>query len=99
MLKTRWFPAEELVMAQLTATQSDSDGVPVISAPGFVGRDRELASLAQALAGPPAVVLIEGEAGIGKSRLLREFLTSRPGQGQALVSCCPPFRQPYTLGP
>jgi len=86
-------------MAQLTATQSDSDGVPVISAPGFVGRDRELASLAQALAGPPAVVLIEGEAGIGKSRLLREFLTSRPGQGQALVSCCPPFRQPYTLGP
>lgn len=46
------------------------------SAPRFVGRERELASLARALSRPPAVVLVEGEAGIGKSRLLHEFLAA-----------------------
>jgi transcriptional regulator with AAA-type ATPase domain len=35
----------------------------------FAGRGRELVALASALAGLPAVVLIEGEAGVGKSRL------------------------------
>jgi DNA-binding CsgD family transcriptional regulator/tetratricopeptide (TPR) repeat protein len=37
----------------------------------FTGRDRELAGLARALAAPPALVLVEGEAGIGKTRLLQ----------------------------
>jgi DNA-binding CsgD family transcriptional regulator len=70
---------------------------PAISAPRFTGRDREMASLASALASPPAVVLVEGEAGVGKTRLLREYLATatRP----ALVTCCPPFRRPHTLGP
>jgi DNA-binding NarL/FixJ family response regulator len=71
----------------------------VIGSPGFVGRERELAALSEALAHGPAVVLIEGEAGIGKSTLLREYLASS-GEGQrALVAHCPPFRQPHTLGP
>jgi len=77
-------------------------GALAISAPRFVGRERELATLRQALAGPPAVLLVEGEAGIGKSRLVRELL-ARPGSGQrpaaALVGVCPPVRQPFTLGP
>lgn len=63
----------------------------------FVGRERELAALARALAGAPAVVIVEGEAGIGKSRLLREFFTGQPTR--TLVASCPPFRQPYTLAP
>ncbi len=63
----------------------------------FVGRDREMTVLQQALELGPAVVLIEGEAGIGKSRLLREFLDHQ-GPG-SLVAACPPVRQPYTLGP
>ena len=66
----------------------------------FVGREPELAAISGALAGPPAVGLIEGEPGIGKSRLLREYLSSPPGQAHtALVACCPPIRRPHTLGP
>jgi DNA-binding CsgD family transcriptional regulator/tetratricopeptide (TPR) repeat protein len=66
----------------------------------LIGRDHELAGLARALAAPPAVVLVEGEAGIGKSRLLREYLVSPAGEAhRALVARCPPFRRPLTLGP
>jgi len=36
--------------------------VPAISAPAFTGRQQELAALGRTLAGPPAVVLVEGEA-------------------------------------
>ncbi|MEH0981389.1 ATP-binding protein [Micromonospora sp. CPCC 205556] len=50
--------------------------------PRFVGRDREVAALGGALGQPPAVVLIDGEAGIGKTRLLREFLASPAGRGR-----------------
>jgi predicted ATPase len=42
--------------------------------PVFVGRDAELAALTAALdaavAGEPAVVLVSGEAGVGKTRLV-----------------------------
>src|SRR5487761_1732314 len=88
-------------MPRPAATEREIDGRPVvISAPGFVGRDRELAAFTQALAKGPSVILVEGEAGIGKSRLVREFLASPAGKARgALVACCPPFRQPCTLGP
>ncbi|MET7330768.1 AAA family ATPase [Nonomuraea sp. NPDC005650] len=39
----------------------------------FVGREAELARLAAAWDRTPAAVLVVGEAGIGKSRLVREF--------------------------
>lgn len=71
---------------------------PTVSTPRFVGRDRELAALRGALARPPAIVLVEGEAGIGKSRLLREW-SAAPDQRTALVSVCPPLRESLTLGP
>ena len=49
----------------------------------FVGRRLELAALTAALdtarAGEPQVVLIQGEAGIGKSSLVCEFLGGQPG--------------------
>lgn len=71
-----------------------------VSPPRFVGRERELDAVAAGLARPPAIVLLEGEAGIGKSRLVREFLDTEQGQQtRALVAICPPFRQPHTLGP
>ncbi|MDF6046105.1 AAA family ATPase [Streptomyces sp. JH14] len=67
--------------------------------PRFVGRDREVAALGGALGKRPAVVLIDGEAGIGKSRLLREFLASQAERGcRVVVGACPELRVPYTLG-
>jgi predicted ATPase len=59
-------------------------------APVFVGRVEELAALDAAFErvrrGQPSAVLIGGEAGVGKSRLLGEFATrARP---QALPGSC-----------
>jgi predicted ATPase len=42
--------------------------------PRLVGRDTEPATLADSVAHRPALVLVEGEAGISKARLLQEFL-------------------------
>ncbi|MGH8984348.1 MAG: AAA family ATPase [Acidimicrobiia bacterium] len=58
---------------------------PAASAPPLVGRVRELAWLDErlddALAGTPQVLLITGEAGIGKSRLLRELQRRATARG------------------
>jgi DNA-binding CsgD family transcriptional regulator len=66
--------------------------------PRFVGREHELATLQRALA-EPAVVLVEGEAGIGKSRLVQEFLTGAAGRHKILRGACPPLREPLMLAP
>ncbi|MEU6076953.1 AAA family ATPase [Micromonospora sp. NPDC047074] len=79
---------------------ADPGRLPALSAPGFVGRARELAALGEALAARPTVVLVEGEAGVGKSRLLREFFATPLGrQHHGLVGTCPPLHDPHTLGP
>ncbi|HEY8471104.1 MAG TPA: AAA family ATPase [Natronosporangium sp.] len=73
---------------------------PAFTAPRLVGRDPQLQELAAALARPPAVVLVEGEPGIGKSRLVREFLAGPAGRAhRALVGNCPPHREQATLAP
>lgn len=84
---------------RLITQRKVASGAEAISAPGFVGREKELAALDRALAAGPAVVLIEGEAGIGKSALLREYLLASGLGARALVASCPPIRQPHTLGP
>ncbi|WP_035839813.1 ATP-binding protein [Kitasatospora azatica] len=64
----------------------------------LVGRSRELEVLVTALRQPPTVVLVEGEAGIGKSRLVREaasLLTDR----LVLTGYCHPLREPHPFGP
>ncbi|MGH9207836.1 MAG: ATP-binding protein, partial [Acidimicrobiales bacterium] len=49
----------------------------------FVGRARELAWLGErateARSGTPRLVVVEGEAGIGKTSLLRRFLSGLDG--------------------
>lgn len=71
-----------------------------VSSPALVGRERESAELARALAGGPALVLVEGEAGVGKSRLVQEYLAGPDGRRRnAVVATCPPFRESLTLGP
>jgi DNA-binding CsgD family transcriptional regulator/tetratricopeptide (TPR) repeat protein len=88
-------------MTQQAATErTGTIRPPVLAAPRFTGRARELARLAAALADPPAVVMVEGEAGVGKTRLIGEYLATGDGKShQALIATCPPFRQPHTLGP
>ena len=59
--------------------------------PVFVGRAAELAALGDALdriavSGEPQALLIGGEAGVGKTRLIEEFAESARARG-ALVAC------------
>ena len=75
-------------------------GADGVGPPSLVGRDRELRRVTGALSSLPALVLVEGEAGIGKSRLVREALTRAASQGsRPLVALCPPLREALTLGP
>ncbi|WP_328947441.1 LuxR C-terminal-related transcriptional regulator [Streptomyces sp. NBC_00184] len=71
--------------------------------PGFVGRSEVLGAVLDALREGPAFVVIEGEAGIGKTRLLREALAALvpfPSQARpvALVVTCPPVEEPFPFG-
>ena len=66
----------------------------------FVGREREIGLLLAAVGHPPAVVLVEGEAGIGKSRLVHEAAgTVADAGGRVLTGLCHPLREPYPYGP
>ncbi len=66
---------------------------PRVSSPVFVGRAAELQRLADALerasAGRPSLVLVAGEAGVGKSRLVGEFIArSAASMAVSLVGAC-----------
>ncbi|ACU73571.1 transcriptional regulator, LuxR family [Catenulispora acidiphila DSM 44928] len=66
----------------------------------FVGRERELGLLLAGVRHPPAVVLVEGEAGIGKSRLVHEAAAAVAAAGRrVLTGLCHPLREPYPYGP
>jgi DNA-binding CsgD family transcriptional regulator/tetratricopeptide (TPR) repeat protein len=58
----------------------------------MVGRGEQLATLEQAFdqvcTGSPATVLLGGEAGAGKTRLITEFSTRRAGQAMLLSGGC-----------
>lgn len=66
----------------------------------FVGRHREFSLLLAAIQHPPAVVLVEGEAGIGKSRLVSEAVSALDtDERRVLTGFCHPLREPYPYGP
>ncbi|MFH0518522.1 AAA family ATPase [Streptomyces sp. M41] len=66
----------------------------------FVGRDPELNVLTGALRRRPAVIMVDGEAGIGKSRLLREMTAAEQAQDErVLMTACHPLRAPFPFGP
>ncbi|MFF4733397.1 LuxR C-terminal-related transcriptional regulator [Streptomyces mirabilis] len=66
--------------------------------PTLVGRHDALAGVTLALQSGRSLVLIEGEPGIGKSRLLHEALEA-VGDHSVLIASCPPLREPFPLGP
>ena len=71
------------------------------SPPPFVGRDEELAWLArllhEAVAGRPGVAFVYGEAGIGKTRLVREFRQEARAAGARVLygRCQEDLELPY----
>ena len=78
-----------------------SDGWPAPPARSFVGRAAPLAllqrSLDEALAGTPRAVLVEGDAGIGKSRLAAELLDRARRRGAVVLvgRCSEDLNVPY----
>ncbi|WP_335984187.1 ATP-binding protein [Streptomyces sp. CA2R106] len=97
----------------MAARPAVQDGTPAVRGPRLVGRAAELERAVRGLTAGPAAVFVEGEAGIGKTRLLQEVLEAletagtgaaprpgRPGRpGRVLVAGCPPFRETLTLAP
>ncbi|WJV51023.1 ATP-binding protein [Streptomyces flavofungini] len=79
-----------------------SADVPWMRKNGFalVGRERELEDLVTFLRNLPSVVMVEGEAGSGKSRLVREaeHLLTTSGTRVA-TGLCHPLREPFPYGP
>ena len=71
--------------------------------PGILERDAELAVLAAAVrdaaGGHGSVVLISGEAGIGKSSLVEAVRAQLPAEGRLLIGYCDDLATPRTLGP
>jgi DNA-binding SARP family transcriptional activator/class 3 adenylate cyclase len=77
--------------------------IPGIESP-LVGRERELALLATTfervrLEGRPALVTVVGDAGVGKSRLAREFLWTLGDEPRVLIGRCLALEQGVTLWP
>jgi DNA-binding NarL/FixJ family response regulator/tetratricopeptide (TPR) repeat protein len=68
-------------------------GMTTTTSPAFIGRARELAQLLELLeraeAGRPAVALVAGDAGVGKTRLLAELAAhASRGGARVLVGGC-----------
>jgi DNA-binding CsgD family transcriptional regulator len=71
--------------------------------PPMLERDAELSVLADAVqsaaAGRGSVVLVFGEAGIGKSSLVEAVRARLPAEGRMFVGYCDDLATPRTLGP
>ncbi len=66
----------------------------------FVGRAEELQQLVAAATTAPAVALLEGEAGIGKTRLVAEMASrAEPAGRRIAIGRCGAIREPFPLGP
>jgi predicted ATPase/DNA-binding CsgD family transcriptional regulator len=66
-----------------------------VTSTSFVGREEELGRLQRGLqsaaAGQPGTLLIAGEAGVGKTRLVHEFADRVGGEAQVMLGSCIPL--------
>ncbi|MFI6812803.1 AAA family ATPase [Nonomuraea sp. NPDC050328] len=65
----------------------------------LVGREGELRVLREAMTHPPSVALVEGEPGIGKTRLVRAAAEGGVSGRTLLLGHCHQLREPFPYGP
>jgi DNA-binding CsgD family transcriptional regulator/tetratricopeptide (TPR) repeat protein len=71
-----------------------------LSSPVLVGRERELSLLLEAAEQAPAFVVVEGEPGIGKTRLVDELLARLElRRRHRYLGRCQQLGEPFPLGP
>lgn len=71
-----------------------------LSSPRLIGRDEERALVLKAVLRSPAVVLIEGEGGVGKTRLMHDVLADPRLSGyRKLVGHSDPVDEPLPMEP
>jgi DNA-binding NarL/FixJ family response regulator len=74
-----------------------------MTAQGLLEREQELEMLGHALKSARTaggqIVLVRGEAGIGKTTLIREFVTRHEEEATVLVGVCDDLMTPQPLGP
>lgn len=67
---------------------------------GLVGRGAERRLLMAGAFSPPALLVVEGEAGVGKTRLVAELLDDRAGTGRRILfGQCYQSHEPFPLAP
>jgi len=80
-----------------------SRAVPRRPAPVLLERDLALQTMVGAVqaaaAGSGSVVLVSGEAGIGKTSVVRAFVEQAAGLARVLVGACDDLMTPRPLGP
>jgi predicted ATPase len=97
-------PSALYQVRQASGAHGRLDVTPPQQRTPFVGREAELAVLreraAQAQQGLGQVVLLSGDAGIGKSRLVQEVTTTLAADGCTVIAChCSPYSQHTALYP
>jgi DNA-binding CsgD family transcriptional regulator len=87
-------------MTGAAAARAEPERLGRPSSPVFVGRDGELARVIAATSNPPALVLVEGEPGVGKTRLLQELIARHErARSRVLLGRCHELSEPFPLGP
>src|SRR5215831_18589460 len=80
-----------------------ADGTISVMRRPILEREQELAELGaaarEATSGNGSIVLIEGEAGIGKSSLVDAIRSVLPAEGRLLLGWCDDLATPRVLGP
>ncbi|MGH2691958.1 MAG: ATP-binding protein, partial [Actinomycetota bacterium] len=77
-----------------------SSALPDLMSEVFVGRQDELAIARALVERPPSITIVEGEAGVGKTRLVNEILRADfARKARVLVGHCQSFQEPFPLGP